>query len=130
MTPDLSSPDVARQYYQFVADEMSRGTGHDDIKAVLMEGGLTAEAADSVIEDVARERMNAIALRQKAAKEAKRAEAKSDMLYGALWCIGGLVVTIGSFVLADANGGGRYVVTWGAVIFGAYQFFRGVMNYV
>ncbi|WP_020471308.1 hypothetical protein [Zavarzinella formosa] len=46
------------------------------------------------------------------------------MLYGALWCGGGIIVTLGT--LAMAAGGGSYVVAWGAIIFGAIQFFRGM----
>jgi hypothetical protein len=50
------------------------------------------------------------------------------MLYGALWCIGGLVVTVISY--SAANAGGRYVLAWGAIIFGAFQFLRGLFQYV
>lgn len=46
------------------------------------------------------------------------------MLYGALWCIGGLVVT--ALTYSAASDGGTYVVAWGAVLFGAIQFFKGV----
>jgi hypothetical protein len=51
-------------------------------------------------------------------------QAKKNMLYGALWCIGGIVVTAATY--SSAEGGGRYVVAWGAIIFGAIQFFRGL----
>lgn len=44
--------------------------------------------------------------------------ANKDMLYGALWCIGG---TIGT--LAEIG-----YIFWGAIIFGAFQFFRGLNN--
>ncbi len=46
------------------------------------------------------------------------------MLYGALWCLGGLVVTVVSY--GAASGGGTYVVAWGAVLIGAFQFLRGL----
>ena len=52
------------------------------------------------------------------------------MLFGALWCVGGLVVTIGGYVLAAKNGGGSYMIFWGAVIFGAIQFFRGLAQWL
>lgn len=51
--------------------------------------------------------------------DAKRSRAQKDMLYGALWCGGGTVLTL-------ANTG---FIFWGAIIFGAIQFFRGVANY-
>lgn len=46
------------------------------------------------------------------------------MLQGALWCIGGTVVTVASY--SAASSGGRYVVAWGAIVFGATPFFRGL----
>ena len=46
--------------------------------------------------------------------------ANSDILWGAIWCIGGL---IGTF----ANIG---YVFWGAIIFGGIQLFRGLINKV
>nr|WP_315251047.1 hypothetical protein [uncultured Flavobacterium sp.] len=44
--------------------------------------------------------------------------AGKDMIFGALWCIGGL---IGSF----ANTG---YIFWGAVLFGGIKFMRGLTN--
>lgn len=51
---------------------------------------------------------------------------EKDMLYGALWCIGGIIVT--SVGYSSASGGGSYLVTWGAILFGALQFFKGLIN--
>lgn len=47
-----------------------------------------------------------------------------DMIFGALWFFGGIIVTVATF--SAASNGGTYVVAWGAIIFGAIQFFRGV----
>jgi hypothetical protein len=44
--------------------------------------------------------------------------AKKDMLYGILWCIGGTVATI-----ADIG-----FIFWGAIVFGAIQFFEGLVS--
>lgn len=50
--------------------------------------------------------------------ETERQErAQKDMLYGALWCIGGIVATVANF--------GYFF--WGAILFGAWQFLRGVV---
>ena len=54
--------------------------------------------------------------------------ANKDMIYGALWCIGGIVVTV--FTYSASSGGDRYIVAWGAILFGAIQFFRGVSKKV
>jgi hypothetical protein len=45
-------------------------------------------------------------------------------LHGALWCIGGILLTVGSY--SAASGGGTYVIAWGAILFGALQFFKGL----
>lgn len=48
------------------------------------------------------------------------------MLFGALWCIGGIVVTAVTYQAASSSGGGTYFVAYGAIIFGAIQFFKGL----
>src|SRR5205814_2525082 len=49
------------------------------------------------------------------------------MVTGALWCIGGIVATaIGYASASSSAGGGRYYVFYGAIIFGAIDFLRGV----
>jgi hypothetical protein len=58
--------------------------------------------------------------------EAKRKQASRDILYGSLWCGGGLIVTMVTYGMA--TGGGSYMVAWGAIIFGAIQLFRGLAN--
>lgn len=48
------------------------------------------------------------------------------MVSGAIWLVGGLVVTIASYTLASSAGGGRFVLAYGAVIYGIAQIFRGM----
>jgi hypothetical protein len=49
------------------------------------------------------------------------------MLYGALWAIGGGIATaIGYSSASGSPGGGSYYVFWGAIIFGIYDFFKGL----
>ena len=50
--------------------------------------------------------------------EALRKQANKDMLYGALWCVGGIVAT-----MSDIG-----AIFWGAIVFGAIQFFKGLSN--
>jgi hypothetical protein len=54
--------------------------------------------------------------------------AKKNMLVGALWCVGGTIATIVGASMA--SGGGTYLVFWGAIIFGAIQFFTGLGQYL
>ncbi len=50
--------------------------------------------------------------------EARKKQANKDMLYGALWCVGGIVAT-----MSDIG-----AIFWGAIIFGGIQFFKGLIN--
>ena len=48
------------------------------------------------------------------------------MIAGAFWCIGGLLFTGFTYLIAASRpGGGTYFLAWGAIAFGAVQFFRG-----
>ena len=58
----------------------------------------------------------------------KWSAAKRDMIVGALWCIGGLAVTFFSYYFA--KNGSKYVLAYGAILFGAFQGIRGLVNYL
>jgi len=51
-------------------------------------------------------------------KKEEKKEANNDMLYGALWCVGGIVAT-----MAEIG-----YIFWGAILFGAFQFIKGASN--
>ena len=52
--------------------------------------------------------------------------AKRNMVFGGMLCVVGLVITVGSYSAA-ISGSGRYLVAWGAMIFGGIRFFRGLV---
>lgn len=78
----------------------------EEVKAKLVERGIDGESASAIVENLLVE------------KAQKKEEANKDMLYGALWCIGGIVGTM-------ANIG---FIFWGAIIFGGIQFVKGLIN--
>jgi hypothetical protein len=52
-----------------------------------------------------------------------------NMVVGGLWCVGGIVVTAVTYsAAASSPTGGRYFVAWGAIVFGAIQFFKGLFQ--
>ncbi len=55
---------------------------------------------------------------EKKIKEIENTPARKDMIYGALWCIGGIVFTI-----SDVG-----YIFWGAIVFGGVQFLKGLTN--
>lgn len=50
-------------------------------------------------------------------------DGKQDILHGALWLGGGLIITIGTYMMA--SNGDRYFITYGPVIYGAFRMIRG-----
>ena len=59
-------------------------------------------------------------------RSARRAAGQQKILFGALWCIGGILVT--AITYSAARGGGTYVIAWGAVLFGLRQLFEGLSD--
>jgi hypothetical protein len=50
-----------------------------------------------------------------------------NMAIGAIVCVVGIVITAATYSAAS-SGGGHYVVAWGAIIFGAVQFLKGLFQ--
>jgi len=50
-----------------------------------------------------------------------------NMIVGAVWCIVGIVITAATYGAASRRGG-TYVVAWGAIIFGGFQFLKGLLQ--
>lgn len=112
----IDQQEIVNQIYGFTADMLyNQKKSIEETKAALIENGLRAEDADVVIANL-----------QNQYKQEKRETGNKNMLYGALWCVGGLLVTILTY--SAASDGGTYVVAWGAVIFGAIQFFKGLFQ--
>ena len=62
------------------------------------------------------------------ARKARRKAGIRDILIGAAICSVGIVVTAATYHEAAANGGGEYVVAYGAILVGVVQFFRGLFR--
>jgi hypothetical protein len=94
--------------YEYAANLMVNGNknSHEVINA-LMEQGLSRDSAAIVVENL-----------QKQISSTKKEGATKDMIYGLLWCVGGIVATA-----ADIG-----LIFWGAIVFGAIQFFKGLIN--
>jgi hypothetical protein len=124
------------------AEEMLReGLTPRQVEQELVQWGLDPASAAAVVKNlhVSRSRRSRrtrqigaqaqLARRQarslaNAEAAALKAAGQRNMLLGGLWCGGGLLVTIATF--AAAAGGGVYLIAWGAILFGAIQFFRGL----
>jgi hypothetical protein len=59
-----------------------------------------------------------------------RSLAKRQIVIGLVIAGVGLLISLGSYQTASENGGGGYVVLWGAVVFGLIKAFRGMRLYL
>src|SRR5690348_6717633 len=55
---------------------------------------------------------------------------KSLIIYGAIFFVIGLVITIGTYAAADGPGGGTYIVSWGPMVGGLVAMIRGIFHVV
>ncbi|MEZ4868524.1 MAG: hypothetical protein R3C14_44755 [Caldilineaceae bacterium] len=111
--PQVTKAEAVKAIYLYAAELAKKGHSYGQIVRQLQEQGLDQKAAAKVANDITQLQ-----------REALSSAARKNMLYGALWCIGGILVTFFSY--AAAQDGGTYIVTWGAIVFGAVQFFRGL----
>lgn len=104
-----------QQNYLYAANLMvNQNQNSYQIKKALLARGTTDQEAETIIDNLEEE-----------VESARREKAQKDMLWGGIWCVGGIAVTAISY--SSASGGGGYVVTWGAIIFGGVQFMRGLV---
>jgi hypothetical protein len=107
-TSDPTEEEVVQQLYDYAANLLvHEGKSPATTKALLIQQGLDEESADIIVGNL-----------EKQIKEAKKERGNKDMLYGALWCVGGIVATVADFGF----------IFWGAIVFGAIQFVRGAIN--
>ena len=50
------------------------------------------------------------------------------MMIGAVICFIGIAVTTLTYQAAASSGGGRFMIAWGAILFGGAQFLRGLIQ--
>ena len=100
--------------YAEAAQLMKQGVSNFKIEQHLTQRGVPAGDARTVV----------IQLQQMRSK-AYRDEGIKQAAIGAVICIIGIAVTVGTY--SAASGGGTYVVAWGAIIFGGWRFLRGLM---
>jgi hypothetical protein len=107
-TINPESQEAVNQLYNYAATLLvQQNKSAYETKAALIEKGLSIENAEFIVDTL-----------EDQIQEAKNERARKDMLYGALWCIGGTALKL-------ANVG---FIFWGAILFGGIQFFKGLIN--
>lgn len=103
-----------------VIDSLDAGKSPDEIREKLNAYGFSNLDANRIIENVMAEQQ-----RTREYNKIVRGGGNLNMWMGGIICLLGTVMTVGSF-MAASEGGGRYIIAWGAILFGGIQFFRGL----
>jgi uncharacterized protein YaaW (UPF0174 family) len=114
---DQANEELVKKVYAFAADQMRKCVPVPQVEQNLQAHGLDAASAHTVVQNLSSARSKAL-----------REHGRKNMIVGGLWCGGGTAVTV--LTMQAAHGGGTYVVAWGAILFGAIQFFRGVSQFI
>jgi len=105
-------------FFQYAVMEMASNKPHQAIEKLLVGRGASLEMAKTIVKDA-----------QYAVKKARREKYKKRMTRGLLWTIAGTVITCGTFVFASELSG-RFVLLYGAIIFGFIDFIIGLIGWL
>lgn len=99
--------EMADQLYNYAANQLfNEEKKPHEVKNDLIAQGLDTQSAIAIVDNLTAQM-----------SDAKKSQGKKDMMWGAVWCVGGLIGT-----LSDTG-----FIFWGAIIFGGIQFFRGLI---
>ena len=128
---------ATEELYRNAAEDLAEGRSKEEVVTKLVWQGMDRHDAIQFV-DQTQEALNQYreepeeALNQyKRLPEARRIMAGKyarHMLFGALWVIGGTIVTLWTYNAAGP--GETYVVAWGAIAFGAIDFLWGLFNWL
>ena len=121
---------TTEQLTQYVAQSLAEGRDKGGLTKELVKQGWSKEMAAQFVGDIEQE-LKERAEEYKRTPEGRQVMAskyKRHMLYGILWAAGGLAVTIATYEAASE--GGWFIVAWGAIIFGIYDFVRGLVEWL
>ena len=119
-----SPPKINKEQLRYVVlDCLDAGKSREEIRQKLMAYGYSEIDADRFIEGVEREQRNT-----RAYDGEVRGNAGMHMVVGGIVCLLGVAATVGSFISAG-QGGAYVVIAWGAILCGAFQFYRGLSQW-
>ncbi len=121
MSNEIYGPYSAEEMGNFnIPDDTPITTNPDGEWCTFMQLGFSHNTQEESwqVSEADRERWDAID---------KKRNAQKDILFGLLWCIGGIIVTMITY--NNASDGGTYIIAWGAILFGGIQFLKGLFHY-
>jgi hypothetical protein len=129
MTQANASRDAAalKALYDSVVGALASGRSPQQVVKELTRKGVPAEPAKRLVTEA-----SAALDAYRKTPEGRKAMAKryrGRMFRGLLWAVGGLLVTAITYSMASDRGG-TYYIFWGAVLFGAIDFFAGFIGWL
>jgi hypothetical protein len=109
------APDAAERAFSYAKDVLRQGMPREKVEEVLRAQGFDPATASAIVQQA------------DGMKNERRVAGRRHMIVGGIVCAVGITVTAVTYSAAS-DGGGNYVVAWGAIVFGAIQFFRGLIQ--
>jgi hypothetical protein len=106
---------IDKKLYRLAAEQIESGLSSQIVQSFLIKNGLDQEEAEAVISDF-----------YKCNSEENRTAGRRKMYFGGFFFICGTAITVITYCAAAP--GGTYVISWGAIIFGAILFIRGLVQ--
>jgi hypothetical protein len=114
--PQPEPPDGKMQAaYAFAFEKVVAGVSGKKIEDELVKQGLDLEVAQQLVEEL-----------EEAHSDVLREAGQKNIIFGAWWFFGGIVVSVISYFLFTNLGSSRFVVATGAILYGGWQFLRGL----
>jgi len=96
----------------------ANGASFGEIETELIKGGVGQDLIKEIMIQVEGKTSEALAEKK-----------EFDMRHGFYWLLGGILVSVVTYMIASASeNGGVYVIAYGAVIAGGIQFLRGLLG--
>ncbi len=148
LTPAAQTQYSNQQLESTAAQDLASGMKRDEVIRKLMRGGLNAPDAMQMVNRLQTKQSTSTSpppppqspgMRPTPRPQVQLSNGDPDLassgmrnlLIGAVICIIGTAITIGTYSQASSSpGGGRYTVCWGAMIFGALQAIKGLVTWL
>jgi hypothetical protein len=118
--------EINDEMYVYALERLVKGQPPYDVRKQIVEAGYKPSQADQIVNTALRYQREREAQAQLEAS-AYKAAGPRNMAIGGIICLVGVFVTVGTMAMAS-EGGGRFILAWGAIVCGAIQFFRGLMQ--
>ena len=129
MTQAHAAGDTAarRTLYEAVVRSLASGQRPQAVAKQLTRRGVPPDTASQLVAQA-----SGALLAYRRSPEGRTAVMKryrGRMVRGLAWAVGGLLVTAVTYAMASGKGGSYYIF-WGAVLFGAIDFFAGFVGWL